>query len=255
MSLRAPDEPAKVRKATRAERIVGQVRTYIYANRLRPGDRLPSECDLARQLQVSRSTLREALKGLTVSGLLESRPRCGTRVRKFSYDQVVESMVAHFYLSDLTLREVLEARASMELAALTYVIKRATPDHIAQMRAIEAKFEEATHSNGRHIDLDLKLHETFLAASGNRLLSSMVGLLRAFFAHPSLEEMIIQRHFGEDERSRTINEHRLLIEAVAARDSDLAARVLREHFDRQLRWLEGEELAAARKKAPTPVQP
>ena len=71
-----------------------QVQQYIYSNRLKPGDRLPPECDLAKQLQVSRPTLREALRGLAVSGLVEARPRSGTRVREFAYEQVVDALVA-----------------------------------------------------------------------------------------------------------------------------------------------------------------
>ncbi|MBP7933943.1 MAG: FadR family transcriptional regulator [Phycisphaerae bacterium] len=237
----APNKLNTRRQGTRADHVVRQVKNYIFANRLKPGDRLPGEHDLARQLKVSRPTLREAIKGLSVSGLLESRPRSGTRVREFAYEQVVEALVAQFFLSDLSLREVLEARAALELAALPFVLKRVTPEQIAGMREVQSRFETATRSNGDHIELDLRLHEMFLAASGNRLLSNMVGLLRAFFAHPSLEDAIVKRHFDQEEIDRTVHEHRLLIEAAAAHDDALATRVLREHFDRQLRWLEAEE--------------
>lgn len=237
----APDELTQTKRGTRADHVVRQVKNYIFANRLKPGDRLPGEYDLARQLNVSRPTLREAIKGLSVSGLLESRPRSGTRVREFAYEQVVEAMIAQFFLSDLSLREVLEARAALELAALPFVLKRISPEQIADMRDVQTRFESATRGNGDHIELDLRLHEMFLAASGNRLLSNMVGLLRAFFAHPSLEDAILKRHFDQEEIDRTVHEHRLLIEAAAAHDDSLATRVLREHFDRQLRWLEAEE--------------
>lgn len=234
-----------VRKSTRAARIVHQVRDYIYTNRLKPGDRLPAEHDLAKQLNVSRSTLREALKGLTANGLLESRPRSGTRVRKFSYEQVVEPLVAHFYLSELTIREVLEARAALELAGINHVVQRATPEQIEGLRKIEASFEASTGGPVSHHEWDLKLHEALLAASGNRILASMVGLLRAFFDHPALkEDSVITRHLDEAELAMTTNEHRLVIEAVAARDVELANRVMREHFGRMIRWLDNEEAAA-----------
>jgi GntR family transcriptional regulator, transcriptional repressor for pyruvate dehydrogenase complex len=244
---RTPEPASPVRKSTRAARIVGQVRDFIYTNHLKPGDRLPAEHDLAKQLNVSRSTLREALKGLTANGLLESRPRSGTRVRKFSYDQVVEPLVAHFYLSDLTIREILEARAALELAGVTYVVQRATPEQIEGFRKIEAEFERITEPMHTRHELDLKLHEALLAASGNRLLASMVGLLRAFFGHPALkEDSAITRHLDENEIAMTTNEHRLVIEAIAARDVELANRVLREHFGRMIRWLDAEEAQAER---------
>lgn len=248
-----PKPEGGVRKSTRATRIVGQVREFIYSNHLKPGDRLPAEHDLAKQLNVSRSTLREALKGLTTNGLLESRPRSGTRVRKFSYDQVVEPLVAHFHLSDLTIREILEARAALELAGVGYVVQRATPEQIEGFRAIEAQFEHTPETMATRHDLDLKLHEALLAASGNRLLASMVGLLRAFFGHPALkEDSAITRHLDENELALTTHEHRLVIEAIATRDVELANRVLREHFGRMLRWLDAEEAQAERNAQKTP---
>ncbi len=229
------------RPSTRAEYVVRQVKEFIYSNRLKPGDRIPSESELASTLNVSRSTLREAIKGLSLSGLLEAKPRTGTRVRRFSYDQMSEALVAHFYLSDkVDLREILEARAALELSALALVVQRINSEEITELREIESQFEEATKANGNHIELDLALHAAFLRASGNRLLGSMVELLIAFFSHPSLEEAIIKRHYDQAEQERTINEHRLLIEAVAARDLQLATRVLHSHFDRQLKWLENE---------------
>ena len=192
-------------------------------------------------MNVSRPTLREAINGLAVSGLVEAKPGAGTRVRAFSYDQAVDALVAHFFLADLSLREILEARAALEVSAVPLIMKRVGSEAIDRMRAIEQEFERATTENGNHVELDLSLHGEFLAATGNRMLASMVGLLRAFFAHPGLEELIVKRHFDRAEQARTINEHRLVIEAFAARDADLARKVLIEHFDRQLRWLKNDE--------------
>lgn len=253
---RTPQSVAGTRKSTRAARIVTQVRDYIYTNRLRPGDRLPAEHDLARQLNVSRSTLREALKGLTANGLLESRPRSGTRVRKFSYEQVVEPLVAHFYLSDLTIREILEARAALELASIGYTVQRANPEQIEELREIEARLEQVAQSGLSHHDLDLKLHEALLAASGNRLLASMVGLLRAFFRHPALQEdSAFTHHLDATELAMTTHEHRLVIKAITTRNVDLAVRAMREHFGRMIRWLDAAEAAANPPPPPPPATP
>ncbi len=225
------------RRSTRTDHVVRQVKNYIFSNGLKPGDRIPGEYDLARVLKVSRPTLREAIKGLSVSGLLESRPRIGTRVREFTYDQVTDALVAHFHLSNLDLREILEARSALELATMPYVVERAAPADVEEMRAIELEFERATRAGWDHLSLDLKLHAKFLEASGNRLLANMVGLLQAFFAHPRLDEMIVQRHFDEAEQQRTIQEHQIMIEAISHRDVSRAVATLRDHFDRQLEWL------------------
>jgi len=226
---------------TRAEFAASMLKSYIFQNGLKPGDRIPSEADLATQLNVSRPTLREAIRGLSLGGLLEAKPRVGTRVRQFDYGQIAQALVAHLYLGEVDLRTILEARAALELAALPLIARRVTSDQILHMREIENQFEKATRGGGKtHVEYDLQLHASLLEASGNQLLASMVGLLRGFFDHPLLEDSIIRRHFDAAEQERTINEHRLLIEALAARDVELATRVLQEHFDRQIRWLDQE---------------
>lgn len=229
---------------TRADYAVNQVRSYIFSNGLKPGDQLPGEYELAKHLKVSRPTLREAIKGLSVSGLLESRPRTGTRVSEFAFERVVEAIVDHFYLCELDLTEILEARASLEMAALPFIIRRATPEQLANMRAIEATFEEAIarpeHPDSLELAVreDLLLHEAMMRATGNRLLANMVGLLRAFFSHPQLKTDILEQHFDAAEQRTTAEEHRKLIQAIALRDQDMATHVLREHFGRQLGWLQ-----------------
>jgi DNA-binding FadR family transcriptional regulator len=228
---------------TRAEYAVHQVRSYIFSNGLKPGDQLPGEYELARHLKVSRPTVREAIKGLSLSGLLESRPRTGTRVSQFAFERVVEAIVDHFYLSELDLTEILEARASLEMAALPMVLQRATPEQIGNMRAIEARFEDAISDGGRPDALaaavreDLLLHEAMMRATGNRLLANMTGLLRAFFSHPKHKTQILERHFDAAEQQLTAEEHRKLIHAIAMRDATVAGTVLNEHFQRQFVWL------------------
>jgi GntR family transcriptional repressor for pyruvate dehydrogenase complex len=221
------------------DQLAQHVREYILAHGFKPGDRLPGEHVMAQRFKVSRPTLREAIKALAGTGLLESRPRTGTRVREFSYQQVADTLVNHFYLGDQRgLREILEAREMLELGAVPLITKRITAEQIDELRAIEAQFERAMAAQTNYNDLDLTLHERFLQATGNQLMASMVGLLRAFFAHPLHAEVIVHQHLDEAERALTIQEHRLVIEALAARDAAKATDLLREHFERQIRWLD-----------------
>ncbi len=240
----ATRKPAKRPRQTLADHVVRQVREYIYSNGLKPGDRLPGEHEMAERLKISRATLREAIKGLTVSGLLEARPRTGTRVREFTYDRVVDAMVTHFHLSELRLGEVLEARAALELAAVPFAVQRITPAQIDEMREIERRFEAALIEGDHYNELDIALHEKLLEATGNRLLANMVGLLRAFFSHPLHRKLIVERRFDRDEQELTSREHRLLVDALAARDVAAATQVLHDHFWRQLSWLEADERVA-----------
>ena len=229
---------------TRGQGLTGQlaehVREYIFDNGFRPGDRLPAEQELARQFKVSRGTLREAIKALAVAGLLESKPRAGTRVREFSYKRVTDTIVNHFYLgAKRGLEQVLEVRAMLELSALPLVVHRINAEQIDELWALESDFEEAVARRGDVNQRDMAFHAAILRATGNELMIGMVGLLRAFFTHPLRIQLMHERfEIDEAERTSTIEEHRSLIEALAVRNTEEATSALKKHFGRAITWLE-----------------
>ena len=121
-------------KSTRIyEEIVRQVKALIAEGRLKSGDQLPPERDLAAQFKVSRTSVREALRTLESLGLIEIRPGEGTFVREVSVESLIEPL-AHVILSQReAVGELFEARRLLEPALAGLAARRATQDDLHEM--------------------------------------------------------------------------------------------------------------------------
>ncbi len=175
-----PRVPGARRKADGVLNLLGrQIVTGVYA----PGDRLPTEAELGQQLGVSRPSLREGLKVLSVKGLLESRTRRGMRVRARRDWDLLDPDVLQ-WMSTATpdpelLISLLEVRAVIEPAAARMAAQRAAP---AQIAAIEQAYHAMAASLPHDVEAccrhDLELHEAIIDATGNILLRRLAGAIR-----------------------------------------------------------------------------
>lgn len=168
------------RKADGVLNLLGrQIVTGVYA----PGDRLPTEAELGQLLGVSRPSLREGLKVLSVKGLLESRTRRGMRVRARRDWDLLDPDVLQ-WMSTATpdpelLISLLEVRAVIEPAAARMAAQRATA---AQIVAIEQAYHAMAKALPHDVEAccrhDLELHEAIIDATGNILLRRLAGAIR-----------------------------------------------------------------------------
>lgn len=213
------------------------VREYIFASGLRPGDRLPTEMELARRLGVSRPTVRQALKALEIAGLISSLPRDGTRVREFTLSQASEVLANHFHLSAIPMDEMAEARLAVEQGALSFIVRRITAEGIERLRKAASEYEAVLQRGGsaaEAISRDEDFHILLLELSGNRVLHSFATLLHSFFRHPRRVERAIPRVRDGLLNPTVIREHFELVEALEGRDLRKAQEVLDRHLSRTL---------------------
>ncbi len=147
----------------------------------------PKEEILCQQLGVSRTVLRESMKVLADKGMIEMKPRAGTRARPRSewrlLDPDILAWQAEIYVDAAFLRDLCEVRLAIEPTAAGFAAVRATPEEIAKiensLREREAKSDSA---NGEEIiDLDLSFHTAVVAASHNPLLKELSGIIRQPF--------------------------------------------------------------------------
>jgi GntR family transcriptional repressor for pyruvate dehydrogenase complex len=217
-----------MRKARKTyERIVAYIRGAISSGQLRPGDRLPSETDLARSLGVSRPTVREALKVLEALNVLESStgPTGGTFVRPLGGAGVAEyltdSITMLMDIEELTLEELWAAREAIETRAVEMAAIRRTEQDLATMRSIIASDEE------KDFDAyfpDITFHRTIADASKNRLLS-----LFMLSIHMTITTLA-ERYILPEAKEISQDQHRLLYEAILDRDEELARVRMKEHL-------------------------
>ena len=209
------------------ERIIEHIRREISSRKLRPGDRLPPETDLARSLGVSRPTVREALKVLEALNVLESStgPTGGTFVRPLDGAGVAEYLTDSITLlmdaEELTLEELWATREAIETRAVGMAAIRRTEQDLATMRRI---IESDEHKDFDAYFPDITFHRTIADASKNRLLSLF--MLSIHMTVRTLGE----RYILPEAKEISQDQHRLLYEAILNRDEELARMRMKEHL-------------------------
>ncbi len=213
-----------VRKTRVSEGIIEQIRDLITSGRLRPGDRLPAERDLAKILAVGRSTVREAIRALESLGVLESRAGEGTflaAVPSIQHDR----LSVHLFEAWENQRKLFEVREVIEPDLAALAARRATDDQILKMRQALDEQERLIRSGDIGIKADNSFHYLLAEAAGNdvlfKIMESLMSLLR------ETREASLQRG---DRPVQSLKQHRGILKAIEARDAAQAQRRMTEHI-------------------------
>jgi DNA-binding FadR family transcriptional regulator len=222
----------------KADSVLDKLGGAIVAGRYAPGDRLPTEDDLARKLKISRPSVREGLKALAGKGLVESRTRRGTialgRERWDALDRDVLRWTAAAPPDHEFLMGVIELRSIMEPAAARLAAQRATP---AQILEIERAFQGMAGSLPHDVKAchrhDLAFHGAIFAACGNVM-------LHRFHTAISTVLMTLFRVSTEARESyrNSLAEHGAVAAAIGRRQPDEAEQAMRKLLAGTVRDLE-----------------
>jgi DNA-binding FadR family transcriptional regulator len=202
-------------------RIAREIGMAIVSGRLRPGHVLDSEIAASIQRHVSRTAYREAIRVLGAKGLVQSRPRTGTRVSRISEWQLLDPDVLAWMFSDVPRPEVLhglfELRTIVEPAAAALAAARRKQEHVSQMRrALDAMALHTLHTpEGR--DADKAFHAALLAATANPFVISLTNGVTAAVDALTL----FKQRLARIERD-PVPDHLRVFDAIAARDAEAA---------------------------------
>lgn len=198
------------------------IKSYITANNLGPGARLPSEKDLTATLNVSRNILREALKSLEAVGLIEIKVGDGMYVSDFDYANVVTHISFALRRHEPVIRHFIQARLIVEVGSLDLAVRHITDKQLASLELLTDALENAaTMEEGTQADLDF--HLEILNASQNPVMMEFGSFLVKFF-------MEAQTLVGRERRFAAAQGHRELLAALRARDATRAKDVMRQHI-------------------------
>jgi GntR family transcriptional regulator, transcriptional repressor for pyruvate dehydrogenase complex len=215
--------------ATVSESIVA----LISEGHIKPGERLPTEQELMDRLQVGRSSVREAIRGLALVGVVESRPRRGTIVVSplpNSLGMDLKSAITTWALSDL-----FQVRAVLEEHAAETAARMATPDDIADIKRAAQAAELKIKAGASYFRENMEFHLSIARASHNMVLvhclTSIIGTLRD----------MRERKAKVDRRIPVLDmqEHREIVVAIEARRSRQARVLMRDHIGRSITRLSG----------------
>lgn len=202
------------------------IQSFIVENGLRPGDPLPSEGELARQLTVSRNSVREAVRALEALGYVETRRGSGLYVGHFSFDALVDSLPYGLMEGLTQLDELLELRRVIEMGLVEEVVNRIPDDDIEALRGLLA----AMRSKAQRVETfpaeDRAFHRTLLLHRRNDMLLKLLDVFWLAFRVASDQANII-----DPDPVSTCDAHEAILNAVVARDAVSAREALDRHYD------------------------
>src|SRR6188474_1414221 len=201
------------------EQVVGFVRTLIDRGRLRPGDRLPAERDLAIQIGVSRPSVRAGLHALAAMGVVQSRHGSGTYIPDGPPSLGSEPLSFLAALHGFTREEMYEARRILEVGAAGLAAERAVPDQMATLADEVAGLFASLDDPRVFLVHDINFHRGVAAASGNPIVASLVEMVSALYYERRRDTAA--RASDRDLRDAA-EMHRRIYQAIRAHDGDEA---------------------------------
>lgn len=207
------------------EVIMEEIKDIVKKGELKSGEKLPSERELADKLEVSRTSVREALKALTMIGLIESKHGEGNFIKSNFENSLLEPLSIVFLLIGSKNEDIIELRRIIEPEAAGIAAKNITKSELRDLKEI---MKELNNSLDAEIcaQLDKKFHYKIAQASGNHLISTIM------FSISSLIEKYIDSSRIHNINKKVVKlQHEEIYKALESRDSKKASEYVKKHLE------------------------
>lgn len=223
-----------VQRVRTYEQVMSQIEERILDGRLKAGDHLPSERDLAVSLGVSRPSLRESLRVLEALGVVDIRrgggPDGGAVLLPTPGEGFVNLLKLQLALGHFSGTDVIGTRIALESWAVAEAAYRHNDDDIADLAAILDQMDDPEIETPEFNRLDTAFHVRIAESAGNALAGHFMGSLRIAINRQMIEAYARLENWRET--AKTVrSEHRNLLAAIERRDNDEAVRLVREHIN------------------------
>ncbi|AET66790.1 transcriptional regulator [Desulfosporosinus orientis DSM 765] len=209
--------------------IINQIYTMIISGTLKSGDRLPPERELTVQLNVSRTALREALKGLEFLGIIDCKHGNGTFVSNNVKSTIIKTLSIAFKLNNGKESDILQLRYILEIECVKTAAKKATDNDILQLKNILEKLNNVSDQKEKSF-FDQKFHYYLISISDNLLFNyladSIFYLMEQFIF--SIRSFYIQKDPSFD--IAIFEQHNNIINAIEERNPEKAASIMHNHL-------------------------
>ena len=218
-------EPRK--KESAVDIVVNSIKSLILDKKLKPGDKLPTELEIAQGLEVSRGSVREAMKILSAFGIIEVKVGSGTYISDRMNNKMADSFIFSFLAANPDMNQFVEFRKLMETDILEMAIahydeneedRKILAENIKQLKELKAN-PDAT--NEEFASNDMEFHKTLARASKNLLLERIYGCMIDFL-WPSLKFI----HSTEKKGANAEESHSLMLEAIELKDKEKAVKAV-----------------------------
>ncbi len=202
---------------TAVEFTIDSIKNLLITKQLLPGDKLPTEMELAENLQISRGSVREAMKILSSYGIISIKRGDGTYISEEMTGGLFDHLLFQMILTDFDKKKLLELRELIEIGMLSLVVANATDQSIKQIRAAHDKMKvevERGKATSRELaQLDSNFHIAIAESTNNPLIQKIYGFVLELFL-PSLETSVSKGERGKF----SVELHSKIMEGIENRD-------------------------------------
>lgn len=217
------------------EQVLQRIHEYIISHNLVAGDKLMTEREMASFLQVSRSSVREALRILEMFDVIQSKPGEGTLLKTPHLPNILTSMLPFFSFPTERSIELLESRKVIESGIVKLAAERRKEEDIRLMEnAVERMF--ATSDLEAMIQADVDFHISLANAAYNNTLSDILGLISDLVSQ-NLYTTRMQTHVIAGANAEFARQHQAILQAIVDRDGNRAADEMEKHIEHHIQLL------------------
>ncbi|HZY44667.1 MAG TPA: FadR/GntR family transcriptional regulator [Anaerolineae bacterium] len=213
-------------KGRLVDRVVNDLQRLIVDGALEPGMKLPPEREIAEQLDVSRTVVREAVRILAASGLLVARRGVGTIVQQITQEHIGERLNLLLRTSGISLAKLHEVRSILEVEMAGLAAQQATGDDLANLRGILTEMDETKESPEGFADQDAEFHTTLAQTTHNPLYSVLLGSIRDL-----MQEVRLSVSHNPDLFATVMPDHYRILDRIIAKDVDGARQTMQAHLE------------------------
>ena len=214
-----------VRRSKVYEEVAKQIERLIL-EKLKPGDKLPSERELAEMLQVSRSSIRDAIRGLELMGLVEPRQGAGTIVRELSTEPLINPFANALKRRQELVSELLDFRKMLEPPLAARAATHASADEISELEEILQRQVDKVSLGEVAIAEDAEFHYNIALASGNSVVLKVLDIVMDLLKDTRTRSLQLE---GRPEKS--LAGHRRILSAIKRHDAEAAKAAMRRHIE------------------------
>lgn len=217
--------------------VAEQIQQLIKSGELNPGDQLLPERQLAERLQVSRTSIREALALLVGKGVIEISPRNGAYIRRHRLEQATEALALVLFQEQQSLHHLIEVRQIIETQAVRLAALRRTVDDIERLQALSERVAGDVRQAVPADASDTLFHVGIVETAQNPLLTNVMGTLIVAMMEvygPARRRMLADPL----EAPKFIDEHQQIVDAIMEQDPERAAALITQHLNHALQHLE-----------------
>jgi DNA-binding FadR family transcriptional regulator len=205
-----------------------EIRQFILDNQLVAGDALPSEAEMSARLGMSRLSLREAVRGLEMVGVLTVQHGGSVRVAEFSFGPILENLPYGLQANSRSFRDMLELRESLEEGLVSRLLQVLRPRDLDRLNALAVAMADV---DGDQSELDRRFHEELYRPLENPLVSQIIETFwQAFHRMRGSHDVPVPT------AARLSETHLAIVEALRARDDDALELAMRDHFADIRNW-------------------